>query len=207
MKNLIKISIFGITNDIALKNSFDLRVKSSLTPKDIYFPPYSAIELQNILHQRRDAFNPDVLEFGVIEFIAASLAQTDGDARRAISVLRTAGELAEKARRDKVTKLDAKTSLGIFLEIEKKEIIESLPCQSKKVLSAIQNLQKKHFTSFTGNVYNEYSRLCQLSKYPILTFRQFNNHLKKLETLNLITTERIHRGKRGNTRKITSYFS
>ncbi|NVM28810.1 MAG: AAA family ATPase [Candidatus Helarchaeota archaeon] len=205
-KTSIQISLIGITNDLLLKDSFDSRIMSSLSPIEIYFPPYSALELQEILYQRANAFKPDVLDFGVIEFIAAYLAQKDGDARKLINILRTAGELADKAQDPKVLETHARLAIKKFAEVQKTEIIASLPIQSKKILQAIQNMQKKQSNSITGNVYNEYVRLCQ-DNHPILSLRHFNNHIKKLEKLNLINTERLYRGKRGNTRKISFYFS
>lgn len=208
LKNPIKISILGITNDLNLKDSFDSRVWSSLSPEEIYFAPYSVSQLQAILYQRSKAFKPNVLQNGVIELIAAHFTRNgDGDARRSIAVLRTAGEITDKEGASEVTVAHAKLALKKYTDIAKDEIIQTLPSQSKKILLAIQNTQKKYAAPVTGLIYSEYMQICQGLKTPILGLRQFNNHVKNLEKLNLINTESLHRGKSGNTRKITYYFS
>ncbi len=206
----IQISIFGITNDLSLKSSFDSRILSSTNPLETYFPPYSAIELQKILyHRASNAFKPHVLTSGTVELIAAHFAQNDGDCRKAIAVLRTAGEIADRSNTSNVTENHARSALKKYHEIKKQEIINSLPCQSQIILRAIQNLQakKKNFGYITGDVYNEYNTICLNSNCPVLSLRQFSNHIKNLEKLNLINTERVFRGKGGNSRKITYYFS
>ncbi len=208
--NPLEISLIGITNDLRLINYFDLRVKSSLNLEEIYFPPYTALELQKILHQRAiKAFRPDALDQGIIEFIAAHFAQNNGDARTAITVLRTAGELADKANESKVLEKHARFALDSYIGIQRQEIIKSLPFQIQIILQSIIKLQerKKIEIPITGEIYQEYTNLCNAFSYPVLSTRQFNNHIKYLQKLNLINTEGLHRGKGGNTRKITSYFS
>ena len=202
-----KIAIIGITNDLTLRDLFDSRIKSSLNPEELYFAPYTAIELQNILYQRVKAFKPNVLEYGVIELIAAHFARDAGDARRAIAVLRTAGEIADKDGSAKVSKKHTELALRKFLEIQSEKIIKSLSTQSKKILEAIQTAQEKYNSPITGIIYREYLILCERSKYPVLGKRQFNNHVKDLEKLNLINIEPVFRGKGGNSRKITFYFT
>ncbi|MHA1131916.1 MAG: Cdc6/Cdc18 family protein, partial [Candidatus Helarchaeota archaeon] len=206
----LKISIFGITNDVSLMSCFDTRVQSSFIPKEIYFPPYTALELQTILYQRATtAFKPNTLGNGAVEFIAGHFAQKTGDARQAIAILRTSGELAEAAGDSTVSEIHARSALKIFSTITRQQIIKTLPNQSKKILESIQNLQErgKNKSPISGEVYQEYKKLCMKTHHHILTYRQFSNHLKDLEKLNLINAEDVHLGKGGNTRKITSFFS
>jgi cell division control protein 6 len=206
--NPLRILFFGITNNLLLVNALDSRVKSSLYPIiEILFPPYSAIELQKILyHRAKRALKPEILQYGAIEFIAAHFAQTGGDARQAITVLRLCGEMAEKSLQLNIQEAQARLAIKKYMELQNHEIIQSLdPCR-KKILEAIQNLQSKKIPPLTGDLYNEYQRLCLQSNYPLVGPRQFSNHLKHLEKLNLVNIEPVHRGIRGNSRKITSYF-
>ena len=92
-----KLSIIGITNNLGFIETLDPRVKSSLSEEELIFPPYNALQLQDILRTRASiAFTPDALQVGVIEKCAALAAQEHGDARRALDLLRVAGELAER---------------------------------------------------------------------------------------------------------------
>ena len=90
-----KVSIIGISNDLKFTDFLDPRVKSSLGEEEIVFPPYDANQLRDILQFRADiAFKPGALTDEVIPLCAAFAAQEHGDARRALDLLRTAGELA-----------------------------------------------------------------------------------------------------------------
>src|SRR3989344_5164357 len=96
LKN-VQISLVGISNDLMFTNDLDPRVKSSLSEEELVFPPYNAIQIQEILRQRASvAFRKNVLVEGVIEKCAAYAAREHGDARRALELLRVAGELAER---------------------------------------------------------------------------------------------------------------
>src|SRR3989338_7453555 len=46
------ISLIGISNDLKFTDNLDPRVRSSLSEEEIVFPPYNAIQLQDILRQR-----------------------------------------------------------------------------------------------------------------------------------------------------------
>jgi cell division control protein 6 len=84
-------------------DNLDPRVRSSLGEEEIVFPPYNALQLRDILTERaRAAFNDGVLEEGVIAKCAAYAAREHGDARRALDLLRVAGEIAVREGDSKV---------------------------------------------------------------------------------------------------------
>ena len=66
-------------------NYIDPRVKSSLSEEEIIFPPYNALQIQDILRKRSElAFKPNAIEEGVIPKCSAFAAREHGDARRAL---------------------------------------------------------------------------------------------------------------------------
>ena len=74
-------------------DELDPRVRSSLSEEEIVFHPYNALQIQDILNQRAGlAFEEEVLQEGVINKCAAFAAKEHGDARRALDLLRVAGE-------------------------------------------------------------------------------------------------------------------
>src|SRR3989344_5606913 len=92
-----EISLIGISNNLFFMNNIDARVKSSLSEEELVFPPYNALQLQDILRKRSKlSFRKNVIKKGVIEKCAAYAAREHGDARRALDLLRVAGELAER---------------------------------------------------------------------------------------------------------------
>ena len=98
-----QISLIGISNDVMFVDNLDPRVKSSLSEEEVVFPPYNAPQIQAILRQRADiAFNKDVLDQGVVEKCAAYAARDHGDARRALELLRVAGEIADRKNSKKL---------------------------------------------------------------------------------------------------------
>jgi len=97
------LCIVGISNNLTFLDELDPRVRSSLSEEEILFHPYNALQIQDILNQRSNAaFKEGVLQDGVISKCAAYAAKEHGDARRALDLLRVAGELAERDNSKKI---------------------------------------------------------------------------------------------------------
>jgi len=200
-----QISIVGISNDLMFTNFLDPRVKSSLSEEELVFPPYNAIQLQAILKERADkAFRKGVIADGVLEKCAAYAAREHGDARRALELLRVAGELTE---RNTLTKI----SLGSLDEAEEKlerdrvhEIITSQPKQSQVTLLAIFGTAKAagNRPMFTGDIYELYKELCAKAKIRPLTQRRISDIIAELDMLGIINAKVISKGRYGRTRQI-----
>lgn len=205
-----QISLVGISNDITFLDNIDSRVKSSLSEEEIIFHPYNALQLQEILNSRaKVAFKENVLEKGVVEKCAAYAAREHGDARRALDLLRIAGELAERDGKQKVDfgYIDAANE-----KIEKDkilEIVETNPRQFQLVLYSILQLNKiKNDKNeaidrfFTGDVYNIYQDMCSKTKTEALTQRRVSDIMSEIDMLGLINTNVISKGRYGRTREI-----
>src|SRR3989344_5916178 len=92
------ICLVGISNNLVFTENLDPRIKSSLSEEELIFSPYNALQIQDILRKRAaEAFKESILQPGVVEKCAAYSARDHGDARRAIDLLRIAGELAERS--------------------------------------------------------------------------------------------------------------
>ncbi|MBI2665560.1 AAA family ATPase [Candidatus Woesearchaeota archaeon] len=90
-----QITVVGISNNLIFSENLDPRVRSSLSEEELIFPPYNALQIQEILRERvKVAFQEGVIESGLIEKCSAFAARDHGDARRAIDMLRVAGEIA-----------------------------------------------------------------------------------------------------------------
>ncbi|MDP4038996.1 MAG: orc1/cdc6 family replication initiation protein [Candidatus Pacearchaeota archaeon] len=200
-----QISIVGISNSLTFMDNIDPRVRSSLGEEELVFPPYNALQLQDILRERtEDAFSEGVLQEGVIAKCAAFAAREHGDARRALDLLRVAGEIAERESLDKLN-LDCIDKANNKIERDKMiDIIENEPKQHQLVLYSIMHLSKdKNYDKiFTGNVYNRYQELCQRTKNDILTQRRISDIIAEFDMLGLINVDVISRGRKGRTREI-----
>jgi len=199
-----QICLVGISNDLKFLDSLDPRVKSSLSEEEIVFPPYNAIQLQEILSQRaEEAFSKGVLEEGVISKCAAYAAREHGDARRALDLLRVAGELAERAASKKV-RIEHVDLANEKIDKDKMvEVVENAPKQFQLALLSIIDLKnRKQNKTFTGDVYNVYHNLCLKAKTEILTQRRISDIISEIDMLGLINAPVISKGRHGRTREI-----
>ncbi|MEM0006252.1 MAG: orc1/cdc6 family replication initiation protein [Ignisphaera sp.] len=199
-----RISIIGITNDLKLIEDLDPRVRSSLGEIEIVFPPYNAIQLEDILKRRaKIAFNPKAINDAVISLCASLAAREHGDARRALDLLRVAGEIAE---REGAETISVNHVYGALKEIERDrvgELISTMPLHSKLVLLAIYNLTRNSVKTTTGEVYIHYKTLCTKLGIESVTQRRVSDIISELDMVGIITARLISRGRYGKTRMIS----
>lgn len=200
-----QISLIGISNDLGFVDNLDPRVKSSLSEEELVFPPYNALQIQDILRQRaKMAFREESLDQGVIEKCAAYSAREHGDARRALELLRVAGELAERSDEPKIkiSNIDEAED-----KIERDRVFDvavSQPKQQQAVLYAILSIHsKKAKTFFTGEVYEWYKNICSQTDLRPLTQRRVSDIIGELDMLGIINVKVISQGRHGRTREIS----
>ncbi len=196
-----RLSIVGISNDLLFAENLDPRVKSSLSEEEVIFPPYNALQIRDILEERsKIAFQPNVLEQGVIQKIAAISARSHGDARRALELLRITGELAERKGLKKI-------SLSLVDEAQQKmesdnvlETIKIQPQQYKMVIYSAISLDSLSIT--TGELYARYRELCKELRIRPLTQRRISDIISELDMLGLLSTKTVSKGRYGRTKNI-----
>lgn len=214
------LSIIGITNRLSFKDALDPRSRSSLCETEMVFVSYTAHQLQAILRQRTErGFKPGALQESATNLASAIAASETGDARYALKLLLKAGELADEKKLDKISDREveeARRNVDVDLATE---TIATLPVHQQLVLLAVCNLsiegqryqrlgekpagdgaEEPHLMS--GEVYEEYSRLCRHYRKPKRSARWYREYLNDLEMLGLITTVESGRGMRGHTRLI-----
>ncbi len=218
------ISILGITNRLSFKEALDPRSKSSLCETEMVFVPYTTPQLEAILIDRAKAgFKPGVVDPSALGLAAAIAAQETGDARYALKLLLKAGEISDEKRLPAVTHSEveeARRNVDVDLAAE---TIATLPAHQQLVLLAVCNLtiegnryqrlgapavnSESDAHLMSGEVYEEYSRICRSHKKPKRSARWYREYLNDLEMLGLITTIESGRGMRGHTRLIKPGYS
>ncbi len=207
--NNTQIIIVGISNDLRFLEMIDQRVRSSLSEEEIVFPPYNAIQLQDILRKRADAaFKPNVVNEGVIAKCAAYAAREHGDARRALDLLRVAGEIAERNAQKKI-KIDHIDQANDKIERDKiLDVVQTGTKQSQLVLYTIIELvggssgKKDKNSIFTGDIFNYYEDLCKKVKIDCLTQRRVSDLIAELDMFGIINSRVISKGRHGRMREI-----
>ena len=204
-----KVSIIGITNDLQFIDILDPRVKSSLGEEEILFPPYNALELQDILKQRVGVgFHTNMLSEEVIPKCAALAAQEHGDARRALDLLRVAGEIGERENEEKITEKHVDLALEKIDYDRLMESVKSLPKQTKLLLWSIISLEEKNQENIqTGDVYTVYEDFCKACAIHPLTQRRISDLLSELDMMGIINAKIVSFGRYGRTREISSNLS
>jgi cell division control protein 6 len=200
-----KIAIVGISNDIMFISNVDPRVKSSLNQEELVFPPYDATQLKDILTERsKIAFNPETITDGVLSKCAAYAAREHGDARRALDLLRVAGELAERMNKDKLEEADVDSAEEKIESETIEEIVKKLPKQSQAVLySAILILKSREPPMYTGGVFDVYKSICVRTASKPLTQRRVSDLISELDMLGVMNAKIISNGRYGRTREIS----
>ncbi len=202
-----QLSLIGISNELNFLENIDPRVRSSLSEEEIVFPPYNAIQLQEILKKRSiDAFRKGVLQEGVIQKCAAYAAREHGDARRALDLLRIAGELAEREGKKRIKLKHVDLSNRRIDRDKILDVVETAPKQFRLTLLAIiylsEDNKKEKNKFYTGDVYNEYVSLCGKSKTESLTQRRVSDIIAEIDMLGIINARVISKGRHGRTREI-----
>ena len=199
-----QLTLIGISNDLCFTDNLDPRAKSSLSEESLVFPPYNALQLQDILKQRsNEAFRENVLAEGVIEKCSAFAAREHGDARRALELLRVAGELAERIDAEKVSIKHIDQAQSKIEDDWIIELVRTQPKQFQAVLYSITLLfTQKQEMLFTGEVYTLYKKISEKISLAPLTQRRISDIIAELDMLGIINAKVLSKGRYGRTREI-----
>ena len=198
-----KISLIGISNDLTFKEHLDPRVLSSLSEEEMVFKPYNAAQLRDILLERAKlAFVEGAVPEPVINLCAALSAQEHGDARRALDLLRVAGEIAEREGALRVTEEHVRKALKQIEHDRTVIAIRSLPLHAKLVLLAVYEMTKRSSSAITGEIYAAYSAICGRMAISPLTQRRVSSIINELDMLGLLNAQLANMGRYGRTKKI-----
>jgi len=192
------LTLVGISNDLTFKEKLDPRVISSLGEEEIVFTNYNVEQIKKILEERiNESFIENSVEESALNLIAALAGGEHGDARRAIDLLRVAGELAERQQSDKVTIEHVREASQKMEENKEEKSLKSFPLHEKLILIAIM----KANGSSTGEIYSSYKNLCKIVGKDELTQRRITQMLSEIELSGLISGRLIHQGIHGRTKK------
>ena len=196
-----RVSIIGISNDLRLKEFLDPRVLSSLSEEELVFRPYDAGELRNILLERSKlSFREGSLSESALSICSALAAAEHGDARRALDLLRVAGEVAERQGAELITEEHVREAEKHIEHNKVVEALKNLTLHSKLVLLSVYHLNKSSAT--TGEIYDVYNELCGELGAGLLTQRRLGSLVNELDAMGLLNAKVVSMGRYGRTKKI-----
>ena len=192
------LTLIGISNDLTFKEKLDPRVISSLGEEEIVFTNYDVEQIKKILEERiSEAFEAESVDDSALNLCAALAGGEHGDARRAIDLIRVAGELAERQQSDKVTETHVRDASQKIEENKEETSLKSYPLHEKLVILAIM----KANGSSTGEIYSSYKSLCKVVGRDELTQRRITQMLSEIELSGIISGRLVHQGIHGRTKK------
>ncbi len=213
------ISIIGLSNSLDFEDTLDQRIISSISFARLRFPPYGPSDILGILTDRVDlAFTPNSIDQEALDLCAIDAAQTEGDARRALNILKTSAEIAEKLKAKKITVDHIRLADE---KIQTDEIIGSvieLPLQHKIVLASVSKLMSRGMAAETGEVTKVYEKICKYlnhlhenddtwTKVPLKDRTTVSKIIRSLELQSIIQFDTVNRGIRGGKTRLISITS
>ena len=171
---------------------------SSLGEEEIIFTNYTVEQLHNILKERiEEAFIPGVVTESAINLCAAMAGREHGDARRAIDLLRVAGEITEREQKDVVGEEQVRAASQKIEESKEVTALRTYPLHEKLIILAVMRTPDP----LTGKIYSTYKDLCKATRQNPLTQRRTTQILSEIEMSGIVSSRIIHQGTYGRTKK------
>ena len=192
------VCLVTISNNALIDYELDDRVKSRMGSSEVSFSPYSKSDVFGILNDRaKKAFRIKVRK-EVLENCAQLSSSDHGDARRALDLLRTAGELCD----GKITKEDVEKAYRYLQKDRVEDIISNASYHMRCVTGAICSLAivSEEPWSATSSVYKKYSDIVTKDQKP-LSYRRVADLLVELENSGLLVSRAYSRGRHGYGRE------
>lgn len=183
--------IIGISNEVGYLSNIPPNVSDTLNEQVIQFNAYKSDTLKIILENRaKKAFYNDVLEQGVIPRCAGIAARDTGSARRALRLLRTAGDIARDNRESTVT-IDhvGLAEKQIDKELVKDNINKGTIQTQIALLTVAIAASKKETPERTSNLYDHYEDVTDARDCPTLKPDRYRLRLETLSEGEIIKSK------------------
>lgn len=198
--NQAKVGIIGISNNYVFRQSLSSKVKDTLMETEISFSPYDATELQTILADRAErAFVADGCEQSAIQLAAAIAAQDMGNARQAIDLLRTGGEVAERQDAAVVTDAHIEEARELVQRGRLENRIRDQTDHAQYVLEAIARLTEDGEAPVRSKqVQQAYTEIAESwGAEPLQTLKSMQDYLSDLHMLGFLERKERNQGLNG----------
>jgi len=191
------LCIVAISNSSMSDYPLDDRVKSRMENYEVFFPPYTKSEILQILHERAKKAFVKKPSTNVLEKCANLSSEESGDCRRALQLLRLAGELAKG---NAITIDDLKNAHKKLDSDKLDMILDSVTAQQRVLLASLTQaslfVEREFFT--TREIFERYQGLCSDFALMPLSSRSVSNLLTDLENTGILSSKTSFRGRRGN---------
>jgi cell division control protein 6 len=189
--------MIAISNNVMADYEVDDRVRSRMGSSEVFFPAYTKLDVLEILKDRAEKAFSVPVDLSVLEYCADVSSQEHGDARRAIDLLRVAGEIAGR-RGEKIATVHIDRASE---ELQKGRVTLVLSTASYHLKLAASALARITFLTeqawhSTSTIYDQYM-LCNGKNVKALTYRRVSELLTELENTGLLVSHTASKGRHG----------
>jgi len=180
-----------------LAEVIDDRTYSSFHPQRIIFDPYSVDQTRRILTEHDiESLDPLSVSPQVFGYIAS---QTQ-NLRLGLHWLQYAADTVEKTLTQDEVKEIEHPARQLYWDV----LLKGFSIHHHYLLEAIDQLSAETVGSiYTGDIYDRYEELCDISGKDPLSQRRLSDYLRHLELLHIIQADYHRGGEEGKTREIT----
>lgn len=191
-----KIGVIIVSSDLDLDviDSLDARVQSVFRPEEVYFPGYGEREIVDILQERVDrGYREDVIGPMILDRVAQYTAESGGDLRIGIDLLRRAGLNAEMRGSAEVELEDVDRAYEKAKYVQLSRHLRGL---AEPEIALLRVLADNNGAQ-AGEVYDIFHDHTELG------YTRYSEIVNKLEQFGLIETEYSKMEGRGRSRALT----
>jgi archaeal cell division control protein 6 len=189
------LCVIGISNNALSQYELDDRVKSRMGSSEVFFEPYSRGDVLGIISDRAKKAFAIKIENKVLEYCATLSSDDHGDARRALDLLRVAGEICDGK---KITQQNIDSAQQKITKDRISVIVSSSSYHSRVLIAAICSnaLFSGHPWTSTSEIHKKYLKTISSDKKP-LSYRRIVDLLVEIENSGLVESRTISRGRYG----------
>ncbi|QLD89763.1 ORC1-type DNA replication protein [Natronomonas salina] len=191
-----KIGVIVVSSDLDLNviDELDSRVQSVFRPEEVYFSAYGEREIVDILQERvKRGFREDAVGPAVLDRVAAHTADSGGDLRVGIDLLRRAGLNAEMRGSAEVGTEDVDEAYEKAKYVHLSRHLRGLSDSE----TALVRVLAEHDGEQAGEVYEAFSEETDLG------YTRYSEIINKLDQLGLIDAEYTDVEGRGRSRSLS----
>jgi cell division control protein 6 len=191
-----KIGVICISSDLDLDviEELDSRVQSVFRPEEVYFPKYDEAEIVDILGERVErGFHDGVISPTVLDRVAALTAESNGDLRVGIDLLRRAGLNAEMRASKEVSVEDVEAAYDKSKYVHLSRALRGLSDSEAALVAVIA----EHSGEQAGAVYETFNDRTDLG------YTRYSEIINKLDRLGIIDATYTDVDGRGRSRELT----
>lgn len=185
--------VVAIANDSWPAESFDDRVRSRIgAAPEVFFGAYSKEDIMAILKDRAAAAFSEPIGDDVIDHIAEKSSAEQGDARRAIDLLRMAAEAAGAAGGKKIEKTHVDAAAE---RLQKERAAQAMARAPHHMRMALGGLVRASYLApeepgySTSSLYKQYVMVARDSRVRPLTYRRVSELLVELENIGIARSQ------------------